>query len=344
MKVLAVTGKKEVQIKEVPFEPLMPGFIRIKIEYCLICTWEKRIFSGDASMSLPFVPGHEASGIIDEIHDDTVTSFKKGDSVVFKTLDHCGHCHFCYIGETNLCTGRSRKRFYGGIPGSGGMARYIDLEPSRIFKIDKDIPLEIAAFAEPLACCYHSVMRADIKPGDYVGISGGGIMGQLHGLLALARGAKVLLVEPDETKAAMARSLGVHETGNPFEKPLGEIVEGFTSGEKLDCYIITTPQPSIAEEAFQHVRNSGMIMYYGSFNPKGTIPMDPNKIHYSQQVVTGSYSPSTEDFYRVSRLLSQKLVDVKPFLSGLYTMDQADEAFKASLDAKNYRIGIKLQD
>ncbi len=343
MKALTVTAPETIEIKEVPLAELLPGFIRIRIEYCLICTWEKRIFTGD-SPPLPFVPGHEASGVIEEIHPDTATSFRVGDSVVFKTLDHCGHCRFCYAGETNLCEGVSRKREYGGIPGSGGMAQYIDLEPGRIFKVASDLPLEIAAFAEPLACCYHSVMRADILPGDFVGISGGGIMGQLNGILAAMRGAKVLLMEPNGTKAALAREVGVHRTVDPFGESVSQAVDEFTGGKKLDCFIITTPQLSIAEEAFGYVRKSGTIIYYGSFHPKGTIPFDPNAVHYNQQVITGSYSPSTEDFFRAARLLSENLVDMKPYLNEIHPLNRAEKAFRASLNPENYRVAVKMQE
>ena len=342
MKALTVTAPETVEIRDVSSPELMAGFVRIRIEYCLICTWEKRIFSGQAS--LPFVPGHEASGIIEEVHADTVTSFKPGDHVVFKTLDHCGHCRFCYTGETNLCTGVSRKREYDGTPGSGGMAQYIDLEPGRIFRVNPEIPLEIAAFAEPLACCYHSIMRADIKPGDYVGISGGGIMGQLHGLLALSRGAKVLLIEPDEIKAEQALKSGIHRICHPFKETLSETIDDFTGGEQLDCYIITTPQLSIAEEAPRHVRNSGSVIFYGSFHPKGTIALDPNGVHYSQHVITGSYSPSTEDFFRAARILSEGLLDMNPYLNKVYSLEEAESAFIDSLKPENYRIAIKLQD
>ncbi|PIE04435.1 MAG: alanine dehydrogenase [Spirochaetales bacterium] len=342
MKALFVEKPETVKVREIPQKELENGMVRIRIEYCLICTWEKRIFMGNGSVPFPFVPGHEASGVVEEVHPGTVTSFKPGDHVVFKTLDHCGHCSACYRGETNLCTGKAKKRTYDGAAGSGGMAQYIDLEPTRIFPVSPDLPLELAAFAEPLACCYHSMMRSSILPGDYVGISGGGIMGQIHGLLALKMGAKVLLIEPDAEKGQHALANGVHTVVNPFECSLADEVNKFTCGEKLDSYIITTPHLSIAEEAFPHVRNSGSIIYYGSFSPKGTISVDPNKIHYSQQVITGSFSPSTEDFFRVSRMLSGGLLDMRPYLNKIFPLQEAEDAFRVAMDPKSYRIGIKL--
>lgn len=343
MKALVVEAPETVAVREIAETPLESGLIRIKIEYCLICTWEKRIYTGRGG-ALPFVPGHEASGIIAEVPSGMVTSFKVGDHVVFKTLDHCGHCSHCYAGETNLCTGTPRKRYYDGIPGSGGMAQYIDLEPGRIYKISEDLPLRLAAFAEPLACCYHSVVRGNLKMGDFVGISGGGFMGQLHAVLARMRGAKVLLIEPDPEKAAHARAAGAHATVDPFSEDLESRIAEFTGGEKLDAYFITTPQPTIAEAAVKIVRDSGRIIYYGSFSPNEPIGLDLNKIHYSQIEITGSFSATSEDFFRAARLLSQGLVDPEPFLSALYSLDRATDAFTASLDIGTYRVGIRIAD
>ncbi len=341
MKAIVVESPRKAAVREIDPAPLSAGKIRIRIEYCLICTWEKRIFSGETG-SLPFVPGHEASGIVSDIHPDTVTSFRIGDRVVFKTLDHCGHCSRCYSGETSLCTGKKASRSYGGIPGSGGMAQLIDMDPTRVFKIAEDLPLEIAAFTEPLACCYHSVMRADILPGDFVGISGGGIMGQLHALLAMSRGAKTLLLEPDPAKAAHARAIGVHAVADPLSQDAEKIVADFTGGEGLDAYFITTPQPAIAEDCLRIVRPSGKVVFYGSFHPNRAIGLDPNKIHYSQVDITGSFSADAVDFYRAARLLSSRIIDVSSFVTGLFPLDRAQDAFQASLDPASYRIGIKL--
>ena len=86
MKAVAVTNKQKVEILEVEKPVARHGQVLIKIHSCLLCTWEQRIFSGESSMTLPFIPGHEAAGEIVSIPDETITTFKVGDRVVFKTL------------------------------------------------------------------------------------------------------------------------------------------------------------------------------------------------------------------------------------------------------------------
>jgi len=109
-----IEDKKRVELRELSIPELKAGEVVIRIEYCLLCTWEQRIYTGKSSMGLPFIAGHEASGVVvkmSEANEANVVSpeipvdFKVGDRVVFKTLDHCGHCSYCYRGYTNQCIG-----------------------------------------------------------------------------------------------------------------------------------------------------------------------------------------------------------------------------------------------
>jgi len=342
MKVVAIEGPQKAAVKLVSTPQPAEGQVLIKIECCLLCTWEQRMFSGKSSMALPFIPGHEAAGTIVAINPDTPTSFKVGDKVAFKTLDHCGHCYYCYQGYDNQCIGTARKRVYDGIPSSGGLAQYITLDVSRVFPVSQDLSLKEAAFAEPLACCIHSVNRAQIKYGSDVVIVGAGIMGQLHALLAKLKGARVIIVEPREDRRELALKLGAHVAIDPINEDAHAIIKDLTQGLGPEVVFITTPNPDIAEGYLSNIGKMGQVIFYGSFHPNKAIPVDANKVHYSELVLTGSYSPATEDFFQATRLLSKGLVDVKSFISKEFSIDEAQSAFEASLSPDNYRVLISL--
>ena len=53
MKAVAVTGEKKVDIVQVTAPVPRHGQVLIRIHTCLLCTWEQRIFSGEAKMNLP---------------------------------------------------------------------------------------------------------------------------------------------------------------------------------------------------------------------------------------------------------------------------------------------------
>ncbi|MCF6335318.1 MAG: alcohol dehydrogenase catalytic domain-containing protein, partial [Spirochaetales bacterium] len=295
MKAVAVTGKGKGEILEVKHPVPENGQVLIKIHTCLLCTWEQRIFSGESGMDLPFIPGHEASGKIVSIPEGTVTSFKEGDHVVFKTLEDCGHCSFCYQGFNNLCGGKSKKRVYGDIPSSGGLAEYISLDVGKVFPVSDQIPYSTAAFTEPLACCIHSIRRVNPDLGETVLIIGAGLMGMLHLKLSLLRGCRVIVIEPRADRRKVAIKEGAHFTIDPVKEDPGSLISDFTDGEGCEYIFFTASKSSIAEEAVKYLKKMGTIVYYGSFHPNDPVTIDPNKIHYGEYVITGSYSPSTVD-------------------------------------------------
>lgn len=351
MMAAVIDGKKRVELRELSIPELKAGELLIRIEYCLLCTWEQRIYTGESSTGLPFIAGHEASGVVvkvsgaskaSEANPGVPVNFKVGDRVVFKTLDHCGHCSYCYQGYTNQCTGAAKKRSYDGIPGSGGLAQYIALEAGRVFPLSGDISLEEAAFTEPLACCIHSVKRSGIEFGDNVVIVGCGIMGQLHSLLCRLKGARVIVVEPRQDRRELAARLGAHLVIDPGRGEMIDQVFKLTGGEGVDVVFNTAANPDIAKRSMALLKKMGRMIFYGSFHPNKNIEIDPNQVHYSEIVITGSSGPATGDFYQASRMLSYKLLPVKDFIYKIFDLSEINEAFEAALSPQSYRVAVRL--
>lgn len=346
MKAVVVDGEKSATVCEVTTPTPRPGEILIQLKVCLLCTWEQRIFSRASNMALPYIPGHEAAGIVAAIPEGTLTSFQVGDPVVIKTLNHCGHCEACYRGADNQCTGAAQARSYDGIPAAGGLAQYIAMDVSRVFSVKSStaIPLEEAAFAEPIACCVRSMERADLQLGEDVVIVGAGIMGQLHNLLAKMRGARTILVEPDEARRALALSMGADIAFHPLEEePIAKIKE-ITLGQGAHVVFVTTAMTKLAQDYIEAVGKMGRIVYYGSFHPDGPIAVNPNMVHYSEKLITGSYSPNTKGFWTASQLLRNRLINVRPFLSATYALKDCQLAFEQAMSPETYRVGICLED
>ncbi len=341
MKALVVTDKERVELRDVSVPVPADGELLVKIEACLICTWEQRIFKDGGGMKLPFVPGHEIAGHVAAVPEGTITSFRVGDAVVVKTLDSCGHCDFCYTGNDNLCAGKAKKRSYDGIPGSGGMAQYIAVSTARVYPMpDPAIDMAVAAFAEPLACCLRSVEHADVRFGQDVVIVGGGIMGQLHNVLCQKRGARVFMVELDKARAALAARMGAIVM-DPTACDAVEEIKARTGGG-AHAVFLTVSLTRLAQDYIAALRKMGKLVYYGSFHPDGDIAVNPNHIHYSEKTVTGSYSPTSEGFYTAARLIGLGIVDVKPFLTEMYPLSQADTAFRRALSPETFRVGVRL--
>lgn len=341
MKAVVVTGTRQTEVREFATPVPAEGEVLVRIDHCMICTWEQRIFTG-GDVQPPFVPGHELSGTVAAIGIGTITNLRLGQPVAVKTFDTCGECEFCRRGYDNECTGKAKKRFYDGIPGSGGMAQYIAIASNRVFPIPGEPDLRLAAFTEPLACCLHSMEQADVAFSEDVVIVGGGIMGQLHNLLAKLRGARTILVEPDDERRALAQKAGANVVINPKDTDPVEKVKELTDGRGAHVVIFTVNVLPLAQIYLDALAKKGRIVYYGSFHPAGDVQMNPNKIHYSEKVITGSYSPTVKAFWTASRMLGYGLVDVRPFLSKVYPLSQCQEAFEQALSPLTYRVLVDL--
>jgi L-iditol 2-dehydrogenase len=341
MKAVVVEAPRKALVRTVPTPIPGEGELLIRLERALICTWEQRIFSG-TDMPLPFVPGHEVSGTVAAVPEHTVTGLQPGERVVVKTFDSCGQCEDCYRGDDNLCKGKAKKRFYDGIPGSGGFAQYIAIAANRVYRLpNQEVSLETAAFAEPLACCLRSLERADVQLGEDVVVVGGGIMGQLHCLLSKLRGGRVILVEPDKARRDMAASLGADVTLDPQAADSIAGIRELTGGGAHVVFFTVNSLP-LARDYIGALRRRGRLVYYGSFHPKGDIPVSPSDIHYGEYTITGSYSPTVKSFWTAGRLLSYGLLNPTPFISERYSMDDCQRALERAGSPDTYRVLLNL--
>ena len=344
MKAVVIDGAKSAVVREVSVPSPKPGELLIELKKCLICTWEQRIFGGNSSTALPFIPGHEASGVVACVPEGTITSFKAGDKVVIKTLNHCGHCEECYRGNDNQCMGTFKQRVYDGIPATGGLAQYIAMEVPRVFPFPgNDASFTEAAFSEPVACCVRSLEQADIKLSEDVVIVGTGIMGQLHNILSKMRGARTIIAEPDEARRKLALELGADEAFNPLDGDPVATIKSLTGGRGAHVVFLTATMAKLAETYIGALAKMGRIVYYGSFHPDMDIAVNPNHIHYSEKHITGSYSPNVRGFWTASRLLSYGLMDVGRFISAEYPMRDCQKAFEHAMDPSSYRVAISLE-
>jgi len=70
MKAVVVTAPGKAEVLELSTPKAVAGQNLARLELGLICTWEQRVFAGTGS-ELPFLPGHEISGVVAEIPEGT---------------------------------------------------------------------------------------------------------------------------------------------------------------------------------------------------------------------------------------------------------------------------------
>lgn len=344
MKALIITGPKTTEIVEVTRPAPSAAEVLVKIDGCAICTWEQRVYA-TGKFKMPFLGGHEVVGHVVEMGGKVRTKeFKVGDRVAVSVINSCGTCCYCRRGEENLCVDSYANLSEDlGMFGPGGFAEYKVMPPSKLWKLNDDIPWTSGTFSEPLACVCNSVKKADVGLGDDVVVIGGGIMGMFHMLLSKLRGARVMMSEIDDSRRKLAQELGCDIVFNPKEEDSIEFVRSLTGGRGADVVFDTTTIPEVAAQGIEMLGKMGRFVMYSSVFPKEqSIELFPDQIHSNEKVITGSVSPSIESFDTAVRLLNKKLINPERFLHSVVGFDQAQEAFEAAIKPGNYRVIIKF--
>ncbi|WP_328994840.1 zinc-binding dehydrogenase [Kribbella sp. NBC_01245] len=208
------------------------GWARIRPILSGICGSDLGMVTGhtklyfSAMVSMPFVPGHEIVGELLEDCED----LPKGTRVVMDSVLTCAargveFCDGCASGNTNRCDRITVGHVAPGLQTGfcqdtgGGWGNVMVAHRSQLYAVPDGISNERAVLTEPLACAVHTALRAKIKPGESVLISGAGAVG-LFATLALrelTQAGRITVVAKHAKQRELARAFGASDVVAPDE-------------------------------------------------------------------------------------------------------------------------------
>ncbi|MCI8400666.1 MAG: zinc-binding dehydrogenase [Lachnospiraceae bacterium] len=338
----AVTAQRKVEILPLETSELRYGEALVRVRAVALCTLEQRVFSGVMKLPLPFLGGHEVTGDIAALGPGANPKmWQEGNRVTVRLLYSCGECYYCRTGHTNMCTQAQRKPVREGmLPGPGGLCDYIVVQTKDLYRIPDELSYEEAALTEPLACCVHSVERVDIQFGESVVVIGGGIMGMNHIMLAKRRGARVILSEMDEDRRKLALDLGADIVIDPSGEDPVEKVKKLTEGRGADIVFNTTAIGAVVPQAIEMCGKAGRMVQYSSMHPDAPVQVSPHMLHNSEKILTGSVSPTEQDFFKASRMISCRVISMKRLIAKTYPFAEVQNAFEHACEPGTYRIVV----
>jgi propanol-preferring alcohol dehydrogenase len=161
--------------------------------------------------SLPFTLGHEVGGRIAALGPD-VSGFALGDGVALVSPASCGTCPACRRGQDSACPNGLAGRGYGR---DGGLARYVVAPaPRGLVRLAGLDPLVAGPLTDAGATTHHAVSRVLSRldgEATAVVIGAGGLGGFAVQLLRALSPARVVAVDPNPARRAVALDLGAHE-------------------------------------------------------------------------------------------------------------------------------------
>lgn len=197
-------GNGEFEVRSGPSVGPGPGEVEIEVGFVGICGTDLHILHGamDHRITIPQILGHEASGIVSAVGEG-VSDLEQGQKVAVRPVLPCGLCSTCLAGNGHICP---RLRFLG-IDGQGALQERWVVPREVVHAIPNTVSLEVGALIEPLAVACHDVGRAGVASGDRVVVIGAGPIGLLIALTVGLKGGQALVVDINEQRLDMARSL-----------------------------------------------------------------------------------------------------------------------------------------
>jgi alcohol dehydrogenase, propanol-preferring len=282
---------KPLVIEDLPVPVPGPGEILVKVKACGVCHTDLHAASGDwpVKPSPPFVPGHEAAGVVAALGPD-VTDFKLGDAVGVAWLhDACLRCEYCETGWETLCEHQHNT----GYSVNGGFAEYVIA--SAAFAARLPAGVDFAAIA-PILCAgvttYKGLKETDTRPGEWVVISGIGGLGQVAVQYAKAMGLKVVALDIAEDKLELGRAAGADRAVNALSADAVDSVLRDTGGGAHGV-LVTAVSTAAFAQALKMVRRKGTVSLVGL--PPGQFPTPIFDVVLKRITVRGSIVGTRRD-------------------------------------------------
>jgi len=352
MKAVVTTGEKgKVVVKDIPKPQVQPGTLLLKTKCCSICGSDLEYLSGafelfhksGYELRAGAILGHEFCAEVAEVGEG-VKEWSVGDRVTLGGGRRgCGQCYFCRRGLHRLCLGEGvspralpRDVMPGGYGNKfGAMTEYFVRPPNGIQKVPDSVSDEEAALVEPLSNGIASVETAGLKPGDSVVIIGAGKIGLGAMLCAKAAGAApVIVIDVRKSRLDKALEMGAGAVLNAKEVDVISEVAKLTEGAP-DAVLVCVREGKVLDQAADMVRRGGIVVVTGILAPSEVNPF--LWIVKNLRFASHLGGPCTTSL----RLIANNQVNVKPLISEIVPLEEAQRAFDSIYSGENIAVLLK---
>jgi len=327
MKALLLREYRKLEVVDAPVPKVGADEVLVAVRACAICGSDVHGYDGTSGRRIPpVIMGHEAAGVIAEVGRN-VTGFRAGDRVTFDSTVYCGTCTFCRAGHVNLCDNR---RVLGvscsDYRRDGALAEYVVVPQHILYHIPDELSFDHAAMIEPLSIVFHAVRRTPVALGDTALVVGSGVIGLLLiQALRLAGCGRVIAVDIDENRLALARRLGANETLNPASGNAVEAVMRATDGRGADSSFEAVGKNETLQLAVAGVRKGGSVTLVGNISPKVDLAL---QLAVTRELTLIGSCASAGEYPACIRMLADGRVDVASLISAAAPLEEGPAWFE----------------
>ena len=319
-----------------------PGEVLVSVQACGVCHTDLHYREGAINDEFPFLLGHEASGIVEEVGDG-VTDVAPGDFVILNWRAVCGQCRSCRRGRPWYCFAThnaTQKMTLDGVELSpalsiGAFAEKTLVHAGQATKVDPAARPEVAGLVGcgVMAGLGAAMNTGNVGRGDSVAVFGcGGVGDAAIAGSSLAGAHTIIAVDLDDRKLAIAREFGATHTVNSSTEDPVEAIRSLTGGNGVDVAIEAVGLPVTYEQAFYSRDLAGTVVLVGVPNPEMKIELPMIEVFGRGGTLKSSWYGDclpSRDFPMLIDLYLQGRLDLDRFVSETISLDDVEEAFHA---------------
>ena len=335
MRATVFHGSGMIRVEEVPRPRAGVGEAVIRITLTTICGTDLHILRGEYPVRPGLVIGHEPVGVIEELGPG-VTGYQLGDRVLVGAITPCGQCHACLSGQLAQCGHGDGFEAIGGWRFgntiNGAQAEYL-LVPSaqaNLAKIPDELTDEqVVLLADIASTGFSGAESGHVRLGDSVVVFAQGPIGLCATAGAKLMGAsRIIAVESDPARAAMARKMGADVVLDPKEVDVISEVKRLTGGG-ADVAIEALGIQETFENSLRSLRPGGTLSSLGVYSGKLQMPYDAFAAGLGDYKIVTTLCPGgKERMRRLMNLVQSGRFDPTPLLTHRFALDQIVEAYE----------------
>lgn len=313
MRAAVYEGEGRLVVREVPDPSPAPDEVLIEVEACGVCGSDVQIINvppGHPSTP-PVILGHEFVGSVRAV-GSAVRDVPIGTRIVVDPDPKCGVCDSCRGGRPANCTNVVAL----GVHRDGALAPYVTAPADSIYPISPDVPTDMAALVEPLACVVNGTNRAAIRPGESVVVFGAGAIGCLFIAVFRASGAaRIVAIEPSADRARVARDVGADVVLTPDEwaAQRATLLPGGAD-------VVVDAVGSVLPQAIDAAAMGARVVVFG-MNGNARPPVHQIEIVEKGLAILGSYI-SNFTFPAAIRLVESGRLNLAPMITATIPLDE----------------------
>ncbi len=323
-------GNRRIEIRGFPDPTPGPGEVVIQMKASGMCGSDLKFYRpppGEAQKALglgaaaePFIAGHEPCGVV-AARGPGVS--EREAPIGQRVMDHhyagCGVCKHCRVGWSQLC--RAGITVYG-VTGHGGHADYLKVPARTLVPLPEELSfVEGAAVSCGTGTAYGALRRMQLAGGSTLAVFGQGPVGLSATVIGAAMGARVIAVEPNAERRALAKQFGA-DAALDSEKE----ISGLTRGEGVDMALECSGVPAARLAAVRSAKTWGTVCFVGE---GGEVTLDVSRdLLRKQLTLIGSWTFSAMGQAECARFIADNKIPLEKIFSHRWKLEQADEAYR----------------